>query len=129
MGTRVARPAERSRHGLPDGEARILVCSFCHGTGKDPFGIMSALSSCCVCGGKGVLRIQGPHRGCPHCQGSGAVKTFTCGVCRGTGYLVEVAGPTVACPECQGTGDAQGDAALGCLKCRGQGRVPASLPH
>jgi len=126
MSKRVAEPAGRSTRDIPAGESRPVSCSFCRGTGRDPFGIMSALSTCCVCRGSGVVRLDGPHAPCAHCAGSGAVKTFTCGACRGTGYVPEAAGPTVVCPDCRGTGDEHGDAALGCLRCRGRGRVAAS---
>jgi len=97
--------------GTPTEDTRIVVCSFCRGTGKDPFGIMSAVSACCVCGG------------------TGAVKTFTCGVCRGTGYIPEANVPTVVCPECGGKGDSQGNPDLSCLRCRGQGVVAANSPR
>jgi len=116
------RPGNRGP-GTPTEDTGIVVCSFCRGTGKDPFGIMSAMSACCVCGGKGTLQLQGPHRGCPHCGGTGAVKTFTCGVCRGKGYIPEATVPTVVCPECGGKGDSQGNPDLSCLRCRGQGVV------
>ncbi len=76
----------------PGEEASVHPCAFCRGTGKDPFGIMSALSSCGACGGKGVFLLRGPHRACPHCRGTGAVKTFACGACRGSG-LVPAAKP------------------------------------
>ena len=118
-------PDGPSRRDAADGETTVLACSFCRGTGTDPFGIMSWLSTCSVCGGKGEIRVVGPHRGCPHCQRTGAVKTFTCGVCRGTGYLPRPEGPTVTCPECRGSGDTTGAPALACLRCRGQGLVPA----
>ena len=68
-------------------------------------------------------------RPCAFCQGTGAVKTFACGACRGSGVVPEIAEDTVTCPECQGSGDAEGDPALSCLRCRGQGRVPAAKPH
>ena len=35
-----------------------VTCSFCGGKGKDPFDIMSSLSTCCVCKGKGVVKVQ-----------------------------------------------------------------------
>ena len=124
MSTRASGQATRGPPGLPAEDSRIVACAFCHGTGKDPFGILSAISTCCVCRGQGVLRMDGPHRSCPHCDGSGAVKTFTCGVCRGSGYIPEAVGPTATCPECKGTGDEHGDPALACLRCRGRGRVP-----
>ena len=35
-----------------------IICSFCRGTGKDPFGIMSWQSVCSVCHGRSVLMSQ-----------------------------------------------------------------------
>ncbi len=125
MGAINDEPEGQARHDSHEGATTVVSCSFCRGTGTDPFGVMSWISSCCVCGGKGKLRIPVPYRSCPHCQKTGAVKTFTCGVCRGTGYLAMPAGPTVACPECRGTGDAAGAPALACLRCGGHGLVPA----
>ena len=115
----------RARQDALQAETTVVKCSFCRGTRTDPFGVMSWESSCCVCGGTGELRIPVPYRGCPHCQSTGAVKTFTCGVCRGTGYLARPAGPTAECPDCRGTGDASGAPALACLRCHGHGLVPA----
>ncbi len=100
-------------------------CAFCRGKGKDPFGIMSSLSTCCVCGGKGTVQVQAPYVGCAHCQGSGAIKTLTCTVCRGAGVIPAPAGPTRVCPECQGTGDDTSASAMCCLTCRGRGWVSA----
>ena len=37
-----------------------VVCAFCRGTGKDPFDIMSSLSNCCVCGGRGKVFAPAP---------------------------------------------------------------------
>jgi DnaJ-class molecular chaperone len=114
-----------TRVGLPPTpEQREQVrCSFCRGTGKDPFGILSWLSTCCVCGGQGVVTVPAPARRCAHCRGSGAVKTFTCTVCRGTGFVPRLPGPTLCCPKCRGTGS-DGASGLACLQCRGWGVVP-----
>jgi DnaJ-class molecular chaperone len=101
-----------------------VTCSFCGGHGKDPFGIMSWLSTCCVCGGRGVVRVAAPARPCAHCRGTGAVKTFTCTVCRGTGFVPLTPGPRLQCPECRGTG-ADAASGLACLSCRGRGWVPS----
>jgi DnaJ-class molecular chaperone len=106
----------------PQGEMVQVTCSFCGGRGTDPFGIMSWLSTCCVCGGRKVVQVAAPYRRCAHCQGSGAIKTFTCTVCRGTGYVPVIPGPLQACPKCRGSGDAS--SALACLTCRGRGWVP-----
>ncbi len=100
-----------------------VTCSFCRGKGKDPFGIMSWLSTCGVCGGRGVVQVPAPHGRCAHCRGTGAVKTFTCTVCRGTGYVPVIPGPLLACRECRGTGS-DASSALACLTCRGRGWVP-----
>ena len=126
MSPRVLDPVRTVGAGTAAQEAHDVVCSFCRGTGKDPFGIMSALSACCVCGGKRVLRLHGPHRGCPHCDRTGAVGTFTCGVCRGTGFLPVAVGRTEPCLECGGTGSSRDNEHLSCLRCRGQGLVSAS---
>lgn len=67
-------------------------CAFCSGNGRDPFGIMSWRSSCCVCLGRGSVIIDTPHERCAHCNGTGAVKTFSCTVCRGKGVV-----PTIEC--------------------------------
>ena len=99
-----------------------VSCSFCSGKGKDPFGIMSWLSTCCVCGGRGVVQAPPSPRPCAFCRGTGAVKTFTCTVCRGTGYVPAIPGPTLPCPECRGSGE-DASSALPCLTCRGRGWV------
>ena len=100
-----------------------VSCAFCHGTGTDPFGIMSWLSTCCVCNGRGLTHVQGPQESCAHCRGTGAVKTLTCTVCGGKGLVPLRIGDTVACLECQGTGDDVSAPAIPCLKCHGRGWV------
>ena len=100
-----------------------VTCSFCGGHGTDPFGIMSWVSTCCVCGGRKVVQVPALHRPCAHCRGTGAIKTFTCNVCRGTGYVPGIPGPLQACPECLGSGD-DAASALACMTCRGRGWVP-----
>jgi len=101
-----------------------VTCSFCGGKGTDPFGILSWLSTCVVCGGKGVVRVPEFRRRCAHCQGTGAVKRFTCTVCHGTGFVPEISGPLKVCPECQGSGDDASLPAMACQTCRGRGVVP-----
>lgn len=106
------------------GEQLVEVpCSFCRGTGKDPFGIMSWLSTCCVCGGSGRVTIAANSLRCAHCRGTGAIKTFTCTVCGGTGYVPSMPGPLQSCPDCRGSGD-DGSSSLACLTCRGLGLIP-----
>jgi DnaJ-class molecular chaperone len=102
-------------------------CSFCGGKGKDPFDIMSSLSLCCVCGGRGVVQVKTPYTHCAHCRGTGAIRTLTCTVCGGKGFLPASAGPTAVCTECLGTGDDASAPAMNCLTCRGWGWVPARI--
>ncbi len=103
-----------------------VTCSFCRGQGTDPFGIMSWLSTCCVCGGSGLVRVPMVHRPCNFCHGTGAVKTLTCTVCGGSGFVAALPGPSLTCPECEGSGAAT-SSALACLTCRGLGVVPQAL--
>jgi len=108
-------------------EITEVTCSFCSGTGRDPFGIMSWLSTCCVCGGKGKVLMQKPFTRCAHCQGTGAVKTFVCTTCHGKGFVTVPGYPTTVCPECRGTGDDPSAPAMACLRCRGCGFVIQGL--
>lgn len=112
-----------------DGDTKFVevTCAFCGGRGKDPFGVLSWLSSCCVCGGSGLVRVETPFERCAHCRGSGAVKTLTCTVCGGKGILPLLTGATETCPCCLGSGDDRGSPALDCLSCRGRGRIAAGL--
>ena len=48
-----------------------LTCAFYGGWGRDPFDIMSSLSTCCVCGGSGKVRVQSPAVAGAHCRGTG----------------------------------------------------------
>ncbi|MBI5789445.1 MAG: hypothetical protein HZA78_11405 [Candidatus Schekmanbacteria bacterium] len=100
-----------------------VSCAFCKGKGKDPFDVMSSLSNCCVCNGKGLVQVQVPYEACAHCRGTGAIKTFTCNVCNGKGVVSALPEPTVICPECRGTGDDSSAMAMACLKCHGRGRI------
>jgi DnaJ-class molecular chaperone len=109
--------------GSHESDCGEVSCAFCHGTGTDPFGILSWLSTCCVCKGIGIVHVQGPQESCAHCRGTGAVKRLTCTVCGGKGLVPLRVGDTVVCPKCQGTGDDFSASAIPCLKCRGRGWV------
>jgi len=100
-----------------------VSCSFCGGSGKDPFGIMSYLSTCCVCGGRGLVSVLEPHVSCPHCHGTGAIKTLTCTACSGKGVVPAPAKPWTMCPECLGDGDDSSASSLPCLRCHGRGWI------
>jgi DnaJ-class molecular chaperone len=109
--------------GCLTGGFEKVTCSFCGGQGQDPFGILSWLSTCVVCGGRGRVLVPVARRRCAHCRGTGAIQRFTCTVCHGTGFVPEYPGPTQVCPECRGSGDAAASA-LACQTCRGRGWVP-----
>ena len=103
-----------------------VTCAFCKGTGKDPFGLLSPLSSCQVCGGKGEVRIRGPAVKCAFCKGSGMQPNSTdklhCMACGGKGWVTTIE-PSVECPDCNGTGLYHGDCRRHCPRCNGQGIV------
>ena len=102
-------------------------CAYCQSKGKDPFGIMSSLSTCGVCGGKGQVEVEVPYVTCVYCEGTGIQPRarLTCSACRGHG-VIHVEKPTVACPTCGGLGiDPSGDLRLPCTTCEGAGVVTA----
>lgn len=108
------------------GEVSIR-CAFCRGGGRDPFGIMSYLSTCCICGGVGRNRVTEPHVHCAFCQGTGVypLSRLTCTACGGVGVR-PVEAPHQPCPQCRGTGVGLGsDAGFYCLGCHGAGVVVA----
>lgn len=104
-----------------------LTCAFCRGRGRDPFDIMSSLSTCCVCGGSGKVLIQSPTVVCAHCEGTGALKTLTCTICGGKGSVSKPQQPTVTCPVCRGSGDDASAPAMACMNCRGNGWIIEQL--
>jgi DnaJ-class molecular chaperone len=107
------------------GQRGEVRCAFCGGRGRDPFGIMSALSTCCVCGGKGKVSVETPYVRCAFCRGSGVYpgSRLTCTACGGVG-VIPVREPDKTCPHCLGTGvDLCREAGLYCLICHGAGVV------
>ena len=64
-----------------------IECAFCKGEGKDPFDILSPLSSCPVCGGRKVVELEEPIRKCAFCNGTGVhpQTRLTCTACMGKG--------------------------------------------
>ncbi|MDP3047083.1 MAG: hypothetical protein Q8O07_06350, partial [Chloroflexota bacterium] len=105
-----------------------VTCAFCHGTGKDPFDIMSPLATCQVCGGKGQRTLHPPTAPCAFCQGTGVHPgtRMTCTTCLGVG-TVEMPLNAVPCSCCGGSGRAADyrwpDSPLSCGCCRGKGVV------
>lgn len=101
---------------------KVIPCGFCHGKGVDPFAIMSDLSVCGCCGGRGTVRVPTPHVRCAFCQGTGSHKTYRCPVCGGAGAVATITGPTRTCPDCEGRAY-EASSGLPCLACRGRGVV------
>jgi len=102
-----------------------VLCAFCRGTGQDPFGIMSALSTCCVCGDTGTLSLEAPYVRCGFCHGTGVYPRSrqTCTACGGAG-VIPVHEPNKTRPQWLGTGmEPQSEAGLYCLTCHGTGVV------
>lgn len=113
-----------------EGEAK-LKCAFCQGEGVDPFGVLSELSLCPVCGGRKVVKMHEPLRECAFCQGTGVYPEtrLTCTACMGKG-VVSVKEPVVECPECRSSGVAhyrvdrvKSRLNLPCVVCGGKGVI------
>jgi len=111
---------------VEESEGRALVrCAYCRGTGRDPFGIMSSLSTCTACGGKGKVWVKQPLVACAYCHEAGVSPIGAknpCLACRGTG-VGSIEEPTESCGACGGTGEHQATR-LYCLPCHGKGIVP-----
>lgn len=105
-----------------------VPCAFCGAKGRDPFGIMSALSTCQVCGGTGRRKLRKPIGECAFCRGTGVHPgtRMTCTTCGGVGQ-VEIPTDAVVCPRCGGSGHAdtmdEHPANLSCTYCGGKGVV------
>lgn len=120
------RTRKRREVTLPSINLVEFECAFCRGEGRDPFGIMSELSACCVCSGKGTVRVAEPYAACRFCNVTG-VEPFTrltCLACRGKGAIT-VAQPMETCAVCNGTGrQYPRNWHFYCLCCHGAGVAP-----
>ncbi len=109
-----------------EASARATVqCAFCRGKGKDPFGILSYLSTCCICGGKRTNQVRQPYVECVFCAGSGVYphSRLTCTACGAVGVR-SVADQTVTCPKCLGDGvEPASGTSFYCWTCHGAGVV------
>lgn len=106
--------------------ATEITCRYCQGAGTDPFKLLSAISTCACCSGRGIVQITTPYVACPHCSGSGRIKRFRCTVCTGKGVIAKPAQNTTNCPTCGGSGSDAHIPALDCLTCRGRGFIVIS---
>lgn len=105
-------------------EGNIAVrCAFCQGKGIDPFELLSKISICQVCSGRGEVTISEPALECAFCGGTGIHRgqRLTCVVCGGKG-MVGIREPVGTCSDCKGKGIIPGNY-LPCLKCGGIGVV------
>lgn len=102
----------------------IVECAFCGGKGRDPFEVMSPISTCPVCSGRREVEVREPAGDCVFCSGTGAHprSRLTCTACLGRGKLF-VDGADELCPGCGGTGRAISELSLPCLLCQGSGVV------
>lgn len=100
-----------------------VVCAFCKGIGKDPFGIMSPEAVCQVCNGTGAHIIVKPHIACAYCHGSGVEfgTRNTCLSCGGKGQI-SMNKQHALCDLCHGSG-METEAGLRCDKCGGAGVI------
>jgi DnaJ-class molecular chaperone len=100
----------------------VIPCAFCNGKGVDPFAIMSELSVCGCCHGRGTVRVLSPHVRCTFCRGTGSHKTYRCPVCGGAGAIAAFPVPSHPCPDCEGRAF-EAFSGRPCLGCRGRGVV------
>jgi DnaJ-class molecular chaperone len=100
-----------------------IKCAFCKGKGIDPFDLLSPLSTCSVCGGKGKVNVEEPYTRCAFCRRTGVYPNtrLSCTVCMGKG-VVTFREPKMTCPDCKGTGR-EHVTTLPCIRCGGIGVV------
>lgn len=120
------RAAWAKQVGMASTRANTAVrCAFCNGTGLDPFELLSPLSACPACLGRGSVNMPEPYVRCAFCRGSGVQPhtRLTCSCCAGRGVQT-VREPLAACSRCGGKGeDPKGELNLSCPGCGGAGVV------
>lgn len=113
---------------LASGLWAMVRCGYCRGTGLDRWNLLSPLSVCSACAGRGEQAVLLPYRTCAYCKGEGVHPglRMTCTACHGLG-VVHVSENAVNCSRCAGTGVEPGsERKLSCLDCKGTGwRSPA----
>jgi len=106
-------------------ERRTIKCAYCNGSGRDRWNLMSSLSTCSACGGRGYQYITVPYQRCPHCGGTGSHPhlRMTCTTCGGAGS-VHMPADATTCPVCAGAGiQPKSELHLACTRCGGTGWV------
>jgi len=105
------------------GSYRTITCAFCNGKGKDPFEILSKLSNCQVCIGRGKVQVVEPAIMCPYCKGKGVFQhhRMPCSVCGGKGMVTKIKGEK-RCAKCEGDGR-NPESGLPCSSCYGLGAI------
>jgi DnaJ-class molecular chaperone len=100
-----------------------IKCAFCKGKGIDPFDLLSSISTCSVCGGKGKVNVEEPYIKCAFCHGTGVYPhtRLNCTICSGKG-VVTFKEPRMTCPLCKGTGR-EPLSGFPCLRCGGIGVI------
>jgi len=108
-----------------------VKCAYCNGTGHDRWNLMSPLSTCSACSGRGYHHVEAPYRTCAHCGGAGVYPHLrvTCTTCGGVGSI-HVPAHAVVCPQCNGAGrQPKSELDLSCTKCGGAGWVVLEAAH
>ena len=132
MRRRKARAAKGEKEATGTVATVKYPCAYCKGTGRDRFGVMSELSTCQVCGGRGEVALHPPVQPCKFCGGSGvepySSNRLTCSACGGKG-MVKAIPDGVPCPKCEGSGidPHTRTIAMACAKCHGQGVIRPTL--
>lgn len=86
---RIKKGAGKNVVKAVDENYEIVKCAFCKGRGIDPFPVLSHLSTCPVCQGRGAVRVKKPYKICSACEGTGIYTRshLYCWICRGKGVV------------------------------------------
>ena len=81
--------ARRRRTIIEELDYAEVKCAFCRGTGRDRFPVLSPLSNCPVCNGRGVVKVREPYEKCERCEGTGLYfrRHLYCWTCHGKGVV------------------------------------------
>jgi len=107
-----------------------IDCRFCKGKGIDPFGIMSKLATCTICGGKKKIIVFEPYVDCKFCKGCGVYPTsrLSCTACSGKGVISVRNKNEKVCRFCSNSGiSSPRGAGFWCFYCHGTGLVAKAV--